>query len=163
MRLRDNPLYNRWNCIRRRCGVINSATPMERRLYVDKGMRMEQMWEHDFPAFEEWMLVHGWHSGLCIGRKDHTKGWLMDNIVLEPFYDTMNRNLNLLRNEKGETLRDIARKYNQTLGQKQHQLIASNCKKYGLPVEVAAEFELQRKRTDKTSTHGQTDRKDGLQ
>ena len=154
MRLRDNPLYNRWNCIRRRCGVINSATADERRIY--QGMTMEKVWEHDFPAFEEWMLSHGWHKGLCIGRSDHSKGWLMDNIVIEPFYETMNRNRNLLRNENGETLRDIARKHHQTLSQRRHQLIAVNCKKYGLPVEAAAEFELNQKRSAQPSTEGRT-------
>ena len=155
MRRRDNPLYNRWNCIRRRCGVISSATPEEKRIY--KGMKMEPIWEHDFAAFEEWMISHGWRPGLCIGRKDHNVGWLMENIVFEPFYDTMNRNRNLLRNAAGETLRDIARRHGQKLSINRHKLIAVNSRKYGISVEEAVDFELQRK----IGVSGSTDRQTG--
>lgn len=65
-RVRDNPLYGRWNMIKQRC---NNATNHKFHIYGGRGISVCPEWE-DFHNFEKWALENGFKENLTIDRID---------------------------------------------------------------------------------------------
>lgn len=65
-RVRDNPLYGRWNMIKQRC---NNATNNKFHVYGGRGISICPEWE-DFHNFEKWALKNGFKGHLTIDRID---------------------------------------------------------------------------------------------
>lgn len=60
-------LYRIWWGMRQRCGDPNHHTYNN---YGGRGIRVCPEWEHDFAAFRDWALSHGYADDLSIDRID---------------------------------------------------------------------------------------------
>lgn len=47
--------------------------------YGGRGIKICPEWEHDFVAFRDWALSHGYSDDLTIDRIDNDKGYSPDN------------------------------------------------------------------------------------
>ena len=47
--------------------------------YGGRGITICTEWLHDFKAFRDWALSHGYQEGLSIDRIDNDKGYSPDN------------------------------------------------------------------------------------
>ena len=74
-------LYNVWNGMKTRCNNPRSAAYPN---YGGRGIAVCEEWLHDFEAFRNWALMHGYDEsaqrGDCtIDRIDNDKGYSPDN------------------------------------------------------------------------------------
>lgn len=60
-------LYNVWRAMRQRCGNPKNTRYKH---YGERGIRVCPEWEHDFAAFRDWALSHGYADDLSIDRID---------------------------------------------------------------------------------------------
>ena len=66
--LSKHPIYNIWIHIKRRC--YNENYP-DYKDYGGRGITICDEWIHDFKAFYDWSISHGWKRGLSIDRIDN--------------------------------------------------------------------------------------------
>lgn len=62
---RDHPLYDIWKGMKARCNGKNHSS---RRNYLDKGVRVCELWENNFISFYNWSLQNGWREGLQLDK-----------------------------------------------------------------------------------------------
>jgi hypothetical protein len=72
---KDNPLYERWREIRRRCMAPSNKSWKH---YGGRGIRVCEEWD-SFPEFEQWAVSNGYSDGLHIDRIDVNKDYSPDN------------------------------------------------------------------------------------
>lgn len=69
-------LYRIWLCMKTRCYSKNFRQYAD---YGGRGITVCVEWLHDFKAFQEWALSHGYRDDLTIDRIDNDKGYSPDN------------------------------------------------------------------------------------
>lgn len=69
-------LYRIWCNMKRRCYAPRSDSYKN---YGGRGITVCNEWSHDFAAFQEWALSHGYRDDLTIDRIDNDKGYSPDN------------------------------------------------------------------------------------
>lgn len=69
-------LYGVWSVMKQRCYNPKSKAY---RLYGAEGKTVCDEWLHDFQAFYDWSMSHGYQKGLEIERIDGTKGYSPEN------------------------------------------------------------------------------------
>ena len=62
-----HPLYGKWCAMKERC---NRPANKKYALYGGRGIKVCDEWQHDFKAFYDWSISHGWKKGLEIDRID---------------------------------------------------------------------------------------------
>ena len=62
-----HPLYGKWCAMKDRC---NRPANKKYALYGGRGIKVCDEWQHDFKAFYDWSISHGWEKGLEIDRID---------------------------------------------------------------------------------------------
>lgn len=108
-RVRDNPLYGRWNAMKQRC--FNYTNPKYKR-YGGKGVSICPEWEV-FHNFEKWALSNGYEQGLTIDRINNDGNYEPSNCRwVNQKVQQNNRSNNKLIDYKGEryTLAQLSRK-----------------------------------------------------
>lgn len=73
---RGNRLYTIWCGIKTRC---YNPKARDYKWYGGKGVTMCQEWLHDFAAFREWSLTHGYEPSLTIDRIDNSQSYSPSN------------------------------------------------------------------------------------
>ena len=74
--LRHTKLYNTWRNIKDRCYNPNNQ---DYHTYGGRGITVCDEWLHDFKAFYDWAITHGYTDGLTIDRKNNDLGYSSDN------------------------------------------------------------------------------------
>ena len=75
---KTHPLYRKWSSMKNRC----SAGPLSKfRSYYFNKITVCDEWLHDFKAFYEWAVSHGWKKGLEIHRKNNYDNYCPKNCV----------------------------------------------------------------------------------
>lgn len=69
-------LYNIWCAMKSRCYNLNAHNYKN---YGGRGITVCAEWLHNFAAFRDWALSHGYQEGLSIDRIDNDKGYSPDN------------------------------------------------------------------------------------
>ena len=69
-------LYKTWRNMINRCTQPSTA---HYELYGGRGITVCDEWSHDFLAFKDWALLHGYADNLTIDRLDNDKGYSPDN------------------------------------------------------------------------------------
>ena len=69
-------LYNIWSGMKERC---YNHSAINYKNYGGRGITICTEWLHDFKAFRDWALSHGYQEGLSIDRIDNDKGYSPDN------------------------------------------------------------------------------------
>lgn len=69
-------LYHIWGGMKQRC---TNPKATEFSAYGGRGITVCNEWLHDFAAFQEWALSHGYRDDLTIDRIDNDKGYRPDN------------------------------------------------------------------------------------
>lgn len=74
--LNKTQLYRVWKSMKSRCINPNNYAYS---IYGGEGKSVCTEWVHDFRAFYDWAMSHGYKKGLTIERIDGTKGYSPDN------------------------------------------------------------------------------------
>lgn len=69
-------LYRIWHAMKRRCYNTNYIRYND---YGGRGITVCAEWLHNFKAFQEWAISHGYRDDLTIDRIDNDKGYSPDN------------------------------------------------------------------------------------
>ena len=69
-------LYRIWRAMKTRCYNLNAQNYKD---YGGRGITICPEWLHDFVAFRDWALSHGYRDDLSIDRIDNDKGYSPDN------------------------------------------------------------------------------------
>lgn len=69
-------LYRIWQAMKNRC---NNPNVPNYRIYGAEGKTVCDEWLHNFQAFYDWSMSHGYRDDLTIDRIDGTKGYSPDN------------------------------------------------------------------------------------
>ena len=69
-------LYNTWLRMKGRC---NRPTATSYQYYGGRGISVCDAWQHDFQAFRDWALAHGYREGLSIDRIDVNGNYCPEN------------------------------------------------------------------------------------
>ena len=69
-------LYNTWRRMKGRC---NRPTATSYQYYGGRGISVCDAWQHDFQAFRDWALAHGYREGLSIDRIDVNGNYCPEN------------------------------------------------------------------------------------
>lgn len=75
------PIYETWCGMRKRCENPRSS---HYHRYGGRGIKVCVEWLHDFPAFREWALKHGYQEGLTIERIQLDGDYSPDNCCFIP-------------------------------------------------------------------------------
>jgi len=62
---REHPLYDVWKGMKARCRSKNHASHKN---YVDKGVRVCDIWDKNFVSFFNWAIENGWKEGLQLDK-----------------------------------------------------------------------------------------------
>ena len=73
----NHPLYQIWQAMRKRCGLIKGATDAHKNRYIDRRINVCKEWLEFMPFFE-W-AKDKWSKGLDIDRKDTNGNYSSDN------------------------------------------------------------------------------------
>jgi len=106
-RVRDNPLYGRWNAMKQRC--FNSDNPKYPR-YGGRGITIVDEWL-DFHVFEKWAKENGYREDLTLDRIDTNGNYEPENCRwVDQSVQQNNRNNNRIVEYKGQeyTLAELA-------------------------------------------------------
>lgn len=69
-------LYRIWRAMKTRCYNPNAQNYKD---YGGRGITICPEWLHDFAAFRDWAMSHGYRDDLTIDRIDNGKGYSPDN------------------------------------------------------------------------------------
>lgn len=69
-------LYHIWSSMKKRC---YNHSAINYKNYGGRGIAICAEWLHDFVAFRDWALSHGYADDLSIDRIDNDKGYSPDN------------------------------------------------------------------------------------
>ena len=70
-------LYRIWKKMKSRCSNLND--PDYQQYYGSRGITVCDEWLHNFQAFHDWAMSHGYSDELTIDRMDNDKGYSPDN------------------------------------------------------------------------------------
>lgn len=70
-------LYTIWIGMKQRCYNPNGSG--YKRYYGSRGITVCAEWLHDFQAFHDWAMSHGYQDDLSIDRIDNDKGYFPEN------------------------------------------------------------------------------------
>ena len=73
---RNARIYRIWAGMKQRCNNPNHPAA---RWYHDKGIRVCQEWENNFPAFQKWAMANGYFENASIDRINPDDGYKPDN------------------------------------------------------------------------------------
>jgi hypothetical protein len=68
-------IFNIWRGMKQRC---NDPGHKDYRWYGARGVRVCDEWQHDFSAFRDWALSHGYEEDLTLDRIDRTSHYAPD-------------------------------------------------------------------------------------
>ena len=100
----NEPWYNTYEGMMRRCGHFKGAPECDSRLYRDRGITVCEEWRNSPKAFGDWFLAHGWHKGLQIDRIDNNLGYCPENCRVVTCKENSNNKRNTLRLDDGTPL-----------------------------------------------------------
>lgn len=100
----SEPWYPTYHTMMQRCGHWEGTSEHHRRLYRDRGITVCELWRNSPRAFGDWLLSHGWCSGLQIDRIDNDKGYSPDNCRVVTPKENNNNKRNTLRLNDGTPL-----------------------------------------------------------
>lgn len=69
-------LYTVWMRMKQRCTYVTSD---KYKYYGERGIKVCDEWKHDYGAFRDWALSHGFNEGLSIDRIDTNGDYSPDN------------------------------------------------------------------------------------
>lgn len=101
---KHEPWYNTYSAMMQRCGNFKGASEHNLRLYRDRGITVCEEWRNSPRAFGDWLLSHGWRSGLQIDRIDNDKGYSPDNCRVVTPKENNNNKRNTCRLDDGTSL-----------------------------------------------------------
>lgn len=102
--LRQHPLYNVWDNMKRRC-LSPKASGYSN--YGGRGIKVCEEWINSFKKFYEWAIIDGWEKGLEIDRKDNDGNYEPSNCRFVT--TTENRHNQRKTVLKAETVEEIKR------------------------------------------------------
>ena len=105
-------LYSIWKGMKTRC--YNKNQPAYR-MYGGRGITVCDEWLHDFPAFRDWAISHGYSDDLTLDRKDNSLGYSPSNcrwITYQEQANNTRRNIVIEYNGEKGTVAMLCRKYN---------------------------------------------------
>lgn len=70
-------LYRIWLSMKARCGIPNDNTNFK--YYGGRGITVCDEWSHDFKAFRDWAIIHGYSDNLSIDRIDVNGDYCPEN------------------------------------------------------------------------------------
>lgn len=103
--------------------------------YGGRGIKLCDEWEHNFQAFYDWAISHGYSSDLTIERKDVNKGYCPENCcwITREEQARNKRNLRMVEIDGEEvTLKEACRRMNLP-----YQAVHLRITRYGMSVEDA--------------------------
>ena len=98
------PWYCVYHAMMGRCGHWEGASEKMIRNYRDRGITVCEEWRESPLAFGDWLLAHGWHSGLQIDRIDNNQGYCPENCRVVTPKENVNNRRNTLRLDDGTPL-----------------------------------------------------------
>ena len=98
------PWYKVYYSMMERCGHWECSSEHHRRNYRNRGITVCELWRNSPRAFGDWLLSHGWRSGLQIDRIDNDKGYSPDNCRVVTPKENANNRRNTLRMDDGTSL-----------------------------------------------------------
>lgn len=114
----DKRLKKIWYGMRTRC---EGHKEKDFRNYASRNIKVCDEWEHDFDAFKDWALSHGYSPLLTIDRIDGSKGYSPENCRWATVKQQMNNvkyNVVLKRGDESHTIAE----WSEILGIKAHNL-----------------------------------------
>ena len=81
-------LYHIWMGMKQRCSNPHHKSY---KWYGGKGVYVCDEWEHDYLAFKNWMLDHGWKEGMEIDRIDDSGPYSPDNCRVVTRFENLNK------------------------------------------------------------------------
>lgn len=105
-------IYHTWEAMKQRC--YNPKSQYYKR-YGGRGITICDKWLHDFQAFYDWAMSHGYADNLTIDRIDNNKGYSPDNCRWATNiqqHNNQSNNKNLTYNGKTQTLAQWAKEKN---------------------------------------------------
>jgi hypothetical protein len=120
---RDHPLYDVWKGMKARC---KSEKHISRKNYLDKGVKVCDLWENDFISFYDWAIENGWQDGLQLDKDIKSRQLGVDALYspetcmwVTPAKNSQNRTGVKLNEEAVKEIRnsplrrvELSRKYN---------------------------------------------------
>lgn len=70
-------LYDVWQGMKNRCTINPKSHDYP--IYAARGIKVCEEWEHDFVAFRDWALSHGYQPGLYLDRRENNLSYSPDN------------------------------------------------------------------------------------
>ena len=125
-------LYGIWSKMKDRCN--REKSPVYKN-YGGRGIKLCDEWEHNFQAFYDWAISHGYSSDLTIERKDVNKGYCPENCcwITREEQARNKRNLRMVEIDGEEvTLKEACRRMNLP-----YQAVHLRITRYGMSVEDA--------------------------
>lgn len=99
----NTPLFKVWQSMIRRC---HSSKAPNRKYYYDRGIKVCQLWQEDFSAFEKWAYDNGYERGLQLDRVDVNGNYEPSNCRwITPRMNSHNRTNNSVIEYNGEKRR----------------------------------------------------------
>lgn len=74
--LTNTKLYGVWHTMKSRCFNPNNK---KYKNYGGRGITVCDEWRHDFQAFYDWAMSHGYEEGLTLDRVDNDRGYCPEN------------------------------------------------------------------------------------
>lgn len=105
-------LYNIYRGMKQRCYYDKHSHYKD---YGGRGITICKEWLHDFQAFYDWSVTHGYDDNLTIDRVDNNKGYSPDNCRFVSNFEQQNNrrdNVYLTYDNKTLSIRDWAKELN---------------------------------------------------
>jgi len=107
-RKRHTRLFSIWQGMKTRCGNPNAGNYKN---YGGRGITITPEWIHDFIAFYNWAMSHGYEESLTIDRIDGDKGYCPENCQWASYKTQANNrrsNKHIKLNGKVKTIQEWA-------------------------------------------------------
>ena len=96
--------YEVYRTMMKRCGHSKGGSEQMLRDYRDRGITVCELWQKSPLDFGDWLLSHGWHSGLQIDRIDNSRGYSPENCRVVTPKENANNRRDTLRLDDGTPL-----------------------------------------------------------